>query len=496
MKPMKPMKPKSKSLAAILALASTTANLSLARAEINEGGGGGGGIIATAVEEDEEVANDADLLVLAVAPSSHYISNDRTSSSSSQPQRRRTNKTNTNGRRRLRRNNHASSANRHNYDGSNSQPSRRKPAPLTTKATMPHRHLQQSSTTTSSSAAAPGCGPTPGTHHSPYLGCYNDRINSRAFPYELHENKKSRSKRFGHGALDCERECTSRGYRYFGREFKGQCFCGNGRLEDIVRHGMVESGGCDCCGGHVGGGGKMCVWENANHPESQARPPEIPVVLPSSQHQSQQSSSSSSSHYQIQTSNSNNSSSNNVNNNNNQITSSRPPHNNYNQIISTHKPIGAFRLRLHWQRGYNWQNNPHEQYYCMECRNSSRSLCTSGSSIQINKCYDNSIKQKFIAISKTIRPASNPGLCLTIGGSGTTTGNPVKLRNCHHRGNNNASSQNFLEVRSNDKFELQPENGLGRQCLSQQHHPKKYEVVFPEKCEKSRRHDTTYWRVY
>ena len=58
--------------------------------------------------------------------------------------------------------------------------------------------------------------------------------------------------------MDCERECSKRDFRYFGREFKGQCFCGSA-IESVARHGRAE-GGCDCCGENVGGG-KICVWE-------------------------------------------------------------------------------------------------------------------------------------------------------------------------------------------------------------------------------------------
>lgn len=88
-----------------------------------------------------------------------------------------------------------------------------------------------------------------GTHSSTYLGCYLDKKTARAFPFELPFK--------GHTAFDCERECSTRGYRFFGREFKGQCFCGN-EFGSIVKHG--EESGCDCCGTNVGAG-KMCVWE-------------------------------------------------------------------------------------------------------------------------------------------------------------------------------------------------------------------------------------------
>ena len=148
---------------------------------------------------------------------------------------------------------------------------------------------KSSSSSTSAAQHAPGCGPSPGTHHSPYLGCYSDKPNSRAFSFQLYGNSNSNSnsnsnyskskRRFNHGALDCERECTKRGFQYIGRQFKGQCFCGdevdlerargyttdsdvnvngNGNGSGSGKEGLV--GGCDCCGQNVGGG-KMCVWE-------------------------------------------------------------------------------------------------------------------------------------------------------------------------------------------------------------------------------------------
>eukprot|EP00579_Thalassiosira_antarctica_P022302 CAMPEP_0201989226 /NCGR_PEP_ID=MMETSP0904-20121228/92746_1 /ASSEMBLY_ACC=CAM_ASM_000553 /TAXON_ID=420261 /ORGANISM="Thalassiosira antarctica, Strain CCMP982" /LENGTH=226 /DNA_ID=CAMNT_0048543443 /DNA_START=895 /DNA_END=1575 /DNA_ORIENTATION=- len=226
----------------------------------------------------------------------------------------------------------------------------------------------------------------------------------------------------------------------------------------------------------------MCVWENANHQDSKAQLPNIPVVLP---HQIQQVST-----VVIQPMHSHISTSTTSNNNSNNNSNNQSSNNNSNNQISTQKPTGGFRIRLHWQPSYNWQNNPHEQFYCMECRGS----CKSGSSIQIDECSKNNndnIRQKFIAISKTIRPASNPSLCLTITGYiGRLS--PVKLRRCKRGG---SSNQNFREVRSNGKFELQPETNTGR-CLSQHHHPKPHEVVFPEVCELTRRFDTTYWRTY
>ena len=155
--------------------------------------------------------------------------------------------------------------------------------------------------------------------------------------------------------------------------------------------------------------------------------------------------------------------------------------------------MGGFRIRLHWEKGYNWQDTSTEKYWCMECRGSD---CISGTTIQINKCSSSSIQQKFIAIGKTIRPVSNPNLCFTITGyDGKDT--PIKLRTCNNSsGSSSSSKQNFIQLQSTGKFELHPQERGQKYCLSQHHHPKAKEVVYPEQCDKTRATDTTYWRVY
>ncbi|KAL9188111.1 hypothetical protein ACHAXT_006489 [Thalassiosira profunda] len=336
--------------------------------------------------------------------------------------------------------------------------------------------------------AAPGCGPTPGTHRSPYLGCYADRAAARAFPFELHANL-SRERRLGHGALDCERECSARGYRFVGREFRGQCFCGN-KWSEIARYGKAV--GCDCCGNNVGAN-RMCVWENADHPDSQAEPPQLPVLTPaqvrpvsqpagppthahltttsswSNSHGASFGNSYGSSNHQHQMATTNGSV---------QAQNKNPAH------VATHKPLGTFRLRLHWQPNFRWQGSAKERFWCMECRGG----CRLNNSLQISHCGEEA-RQKFIAIQKTLRPATNPSLCATVTGYGGTD-DPLKLRRC-----NRSPAQNFDEVRAAGKFELQPANNYGR-CISQHHHPKDKEALFPEKCEKTRKFDTTHWVAF
>jgi len=43
----------------------------------------------------------------------------------------------------------------------------------------------QTSPQTTTQLAAPKCGPTSGTHHSPYIGCYTDKLNDRIMSFEL-----------------------------------------------------------------------------------------------------------------------------------------------------------------------------------------------------------------------------------------------------------------------------------------------------------------------
>ena len=59
--------------------------------------------------------------------------------------------------------------------------------------------------------------------------------------------------------MKCEEEYEKKGFKYFAREWKGQCFCSN--VNDYGMHGTKD--GCDCCGGNVGGN-KMCVYLNGS----------------------------------------------------------------------------------------------------------------------------------------------------------------------------------------------------------------------------------------
>lgn len=144
-----------------------------------------------------------------------------------------------------------------------------------------------------------------------------------------------------------------------------------------------------------------------------------------------------------------------------------------------------FRLRLYWQRGYYWQESWKEMWWCMSCRGS----CYNGDKIVIDHCGSSS-RQRFMTMGDdTLRPISNPSLCMTI--TGYSEKSPLRLKPC----DDNRWDQKLVGLKDSGRFELQP-RGMSDRCVSQMHHPKKYETVYPEDCRKTRTHDTTYWTTY
>lgn len=80
---------------------------------------------------------------------------------------------------------------------------------------------------------------------SQYMGCYKDK-QSRDLPYVITGSGFSKD--------TCLKECKSHGYQYFGRQYDGQCFCGN----SYGKYGPTS--GCDCDGDNIGSW-KNCVYK-------------------------------------------------------------------------------------------------------------------------------------------------------------------------------------------------------------------------------------------
>lgn len=146
----------------------------------------------------------------------------------------------------------------------------------------------------------------------------------------------------------------------------------------------------------------------------------------------------------------------------------------------------SFRLRLHWERGYYWQESNDEMFFCMECNNQ----CNAGDSILIEWCSSNAnSNQYFINIDNTIRPLQDTGLCLT--STGNTEGNPIRVYRC-----DGGIEQRWDGFQYNGRpFELHPRRDINR-CVGQLHHPKRQERVYPEECRLGRNDKTSLWITF
>ena len=149
--------------------------------------------------------------------------------------------------------------------------------------------------------------------------------------------------------------------------------------------------------------------------------------------------------------------------------------------------LRPFRLRLYWDSGYYWQETSRETFWCMDCGE-----CQENDSIRIKWCGD-SRHQQFTNVGDTIRPLSDRSLCLTVTGAHSED-RPIRLWPCkdEHSG---WAEQRFEGFHARERFELHPLEDTGL-CLSQTHHPKDDEKVFPDRCTTTRSDDTNYWITY
>jgi len=158
-------------------------------------------------------------------------------------------------------------------------------------------------------------------------------------------------------------------------------------------------------------------------------------------------------------------------------------------VSSTSKTIiqeESFRLRLWWSPDKpHWQDTPSEMFWCMECEKD----CTKDDKIVIDWC-GRSVYQKFhnFAYDQSIRPDVDSNLCFTVTGYGQEE-LPIELQEC-----NGSPEQKFLDVPVPDsgKFKIRPKY-QSSYCLTQQHHPKAWERVYPEECDRAIKDGTGYW---
>jgi hypothetical protein len=174
----------------------------------------------------------------------------------------------------------------------------------------------------------------------------------------------------------------------------------------------------------------------------------------------------------------------------------------------------TFRLRLHWQPGFMWQESPDEDWFCASCATCDPNEllggrkncvpqvnCMENMTLAIMKCepsrpLDNHIA-RFVRL-KNANPVPfdvvkdgfdgdqiqvhNTNLCVQMM-SGGNEFVPLKLQRC----NSSVNKQRIYGRRAiGEAMELQLHPGDGVKCMSNHHHPLNKEQIYAEDCEASR----------
>ena len=150
--------------------------------------------------------------------------------------------------------------------------------------------------------------------------------------------------------------------------------------------------------------------------------------------------------------------------------------------------LGIFRLRLYWQHGYKWQESSHETFWCMETSNAELH-----DSVRIDVCNTYKSEQRWVKIGMTFRPNDDMNLCMTT--TGTTESYPIRLYECEDGNIEQQFTSSSSYIQKNVKFQMISKR-YPNKCISQLHHPKRNELVYPQDCEVSFGDTTSYWITY
>lgn len=170
----------------------------------------------------------------------------------------------------------------------------------------------------------------------------------------------------------------------------------------------------------------------------------------------------------------------------------------------------TFRLRLHWQPGYFWQESLEEDWFCAACavcdpnellggkKNCVPQLkCEENMTLSIRRCEPSRTLEKYIARFTRMKngvqvpfdiaadgfdgdqiQAHNTTLCLERMKAGASY-LPMQLRQC----DSTADRQKFFGSRSiGQAMELHPFPGDATKCLANHHHPRDNEQIYAEDC--------------
>ncbi|KAJ1025960.1 hypothetical protein NDA16_002585 [Ustilago loliicola] len=124
-----------------------------------------------------------------------------------------------------------------------------------TDSTTSSTTSSSSSTTSSSSSPA-----APAATGFTALGCYLDEVNARSLSYTAYQNNKTNT------VDGCSATCRSKGYRFSGTEYGGECYCDNFLLNNAYSSGPGATGCTYLCSGNssqvCGGSGRINIVQD------------------------------------------------------------------------------------------------------------------------------------------------------------------------------------------------------------------------------------------
>merc|ERR1711983_60587 len=157
-----------------------------------------------------------------------------------------------------------------------------------------------------------------------------------------------------------------------------------------------------------------------------------------------------------------------------------------------------FQLKMFWEEGMEWQEDPEEKAWCAECE---ESCSEEGENVIIKECDENDSKQWWIFSDCHVQSYRDPNMCFTSGvARKDSLKGKIELHEC--KDSKIQKFRTFDPKNENDKFQvkiLKPEND--ELCLTQEHHPKAYEYLRFEECRIAEENDpgveddTSHWVV-
>ncbi|GKZ00780.1 hypothetical protein MPSEU_001029800 [Mayamaea pseudoterrestris] len=163
-------------------------------------------------------------------------------------------------------------------------------------------------------------------------------------------------------------------------------------------------------------------------------------------------------------------------------------------------PVGSgdtFKLKIYWQKGYEWQNEVIERKWCLRC-SSSDVACDAGRRVYITNCDNDEFMTEWEVSyldgdsGAFLMKDSNSDNCLTIPDD---TQEPLIVDTCD---NGNIQQQFFAQngdAAWGDKFELQSA-WIPIGCLGVTHHPRDRETIYIWECQQTRTWTTGLWNFY